>query len=159
MKDMADFLMISMTINQTFLGKLTEYYSFDDLEDKASRYYGQVALDFNKIGANKGYINTFRCLSNKFDDYMSIMRLFSSKYLNQKVLQPKDLAKLEPGEKKKMFDKYIDKYLDKMNDYNSLVNSSIIDPNLVTLFAKEINNLGAKLSILDPEFKHKEIEY
>ncbi len=161
MKDMADFLMIAMTVNQGFLSGLAKKYTLTELEDKASRYYGQAALDFRKLGAEKGFVTTLKQMSNEFDKYMSIMRFFSSSYLNQKVIQLSDIAKLSPEVKTEMFEQNMDRYLEKLHNYRTMVDDPLgrRDDTLIQRTVTEVNDLGKRLAVLSPEFKHKEIKY
>jgi hypothetical protein len=159
MRETADFLLISMSVNQLFLSKLRERYTFEYLEDKASRYYGQAAVDFKKLGAEDGFVHVLKELSQHFDDYISLMRFFSAEFLNQKVLLSNDFQRLSPERRKEIFDKYIDVYLDKFSDYKTLHSQPLRDDNMISLFVQELNNLGAKLQALNPEFKYKPLEY
>lgn len=156
MLDMADFLMLAMSVYKDFLKRLGRNYTDDFLEDKTARYYGQSAVDLAKTREDDGLERTLRNLSKRFDVYNTMMKWFAANCLEQKVIRTKDIAKLNPELKKELFEEYNQRYWQKRKDYTVMAGKPI-DLKLLRQTADELNELGKICAALNNEFKHEDI--
>jgi len=156
MLDMADFLMLAMNINRAFLKRLGREYRDDFLEDKTARYYGQSAVDIAKTGEDVGLQRTLKSLSRCFADYNAMMKWFAANCLEQKVIRAKDIAKLNPELKERLFDEYNQRYWEKKREYK-LMAADPRDAVLLRQTCDELNELGKICNALNNEFKHEDV--
>jgi len=86
LKDVADFLLLSMSVNPLFLSTMQKHYSIDNIEFKASAYYEQASRDVSKINKDEGLASVLSHLAHEFEKYLVVMKRFSHEKLNQQIV-------------------------------------------------------------------------
>jgi hypothetical protein len=84
LKEVADFLMLSVSVYPSFLKPL-DNNPVDFIEKKTRRYYWQASKDIRAATSNEGITSALQNLSENFDTYVIALRIFSGNHLNQSV--------------------------------------------------------------------------
>lgn len=84
LQDAADMLLISMSVYAPLMTQFRRDHSQRELSYKARKYYGQASIDLKRKG-QAGASNALGSLSDNFEGYLFVMKLFAKDFLNQDI--------------------------------------------------------------------------
>ncbi|MBW3017405.1 hypothetical protein KY316_03445, partial [Candidatus Woesearchaeota archaeon] len=154
LQDVADFLLLSMSVNPNFMGSFRDY-SLNDLEFKASRYYGQVSENCE----DEGLAQALGQLAVEFEKYLVIMKRFSHECLNQEVIDSAVFQQREIRLRQGAYNDMLDNFLTEFSAYSALTKDGIPEQDrpFVNKMIKNLNKKAQMLKKLNPEFKYEPI--
>lgn len=159
LKDVADFLLISMSVNPDFLFQFKRHYTLSELEFKTSRYYGQASLDIKKAQGNDGLVMSLYTLADEFPKYLNIMKRFSNRRLNQEIVNERIFEIRETEFKGKAYDEKLDYFLAQYQLYSQLTKKEVEPKNIeaVNIIIADLNETAERLKKINPDFNYQPI--